>query len=139
MSHLARIVELKEVLITKDYTAEQQSGIIQVAYVVALTRCNLLRRGGNLNVSEEFEENMWSALDMWNKVSPIKGGVIVQQVNKVFSDLYKNLVSKSSFIFNFFDTASGVAFDPEQCPAFEELVQTLCKEFEDYIYNGKRD
>lgn len=139
MSHLARIVELKEVLITKDYTAEQQTSIIQMAYVVALTRTNVQRRDGTLNVSDEFEENMWDALNMWNKVSPVKGGVVVQQVHKVFKDLYKNLMSQSSFIFNFFDAVKDVSFDPNQCPEFETLVQTLCKEFEEYIYNGKRD
>lgn len=139
MSHLARIIDLKEALVAKDYTTDQQTVIVQTAYVVALTRINLLRRSGTLHVSESFVEDMWKTLDMWNKVSPVKGGVIVQRVNNVFKDLYKNLVSQSSFIFNFFDQSTGVAFEPEQFPAFEDLVQTLIKEFEDYIYNGKHD
>ena len=136
MSHLEHIVQLKEEMLEQDIPLEQQSVIITNAYVTALVRNLIIYQGSKLYVTKEYEDQMWDTLNMWNDVTPVKGGYIVESVKQFVAQLVAKLTSQNTFVVNFFDNLNGVEFDTTKCPTYETLVLTLMKEFEEYIYHG---
>lgn len=136
MSHLEHIVQLKEEMLEQDIPLEQQSAIITNAYVTALVRNLIIYQGSKLYVTKEYEDQMWDTLNMWNDVTPVKGGYIVESVKQFVAQLVAKLTSQNTFVVNFFDNLNGVEFDTTKCPTYETLVLTLMKEFEEYIYHG---
>lgn len=139
MSHLARIIDLKEELAKADFNVEQQMAVVANAYVVALSRQLFAHNDRRLCVTEQFEEQMWSALNMWNRISPVKGGYIVQRVKQFINGVSSQLMSQCTFEVNAIAGIEGIEFSVDKYPTFETLVATLMKEFEEYIYHGEHD
>lgn len=93
MSHLPHALAYRNYLVGLGITCpEQLNNIAQEPYINAIFRSHF-KFSSSLNISEDEEQRIWEQLDCWNKISPIKGAFIFENVKYRMNTLRMCLIN----------------------------------------------
>jgi len=93
MSHLPHALNYRNYLVSLGITCpELLNNIAQEPYINAIFRAHF-KFSNSLNMSEDEEQRIWEQLDCWNKVSPIKGAFIFENVKYRLNTLRLSLIN----------------------------------------------
>lgn len=94
MSHLARIIAYREHLTSLGVTCPiEQSSFCEEAFIRALVS-NQVKYTGILHFDDNTENDVWTQLDKWNSVSPIKAGLIVETARLRLARVRQGLIAE---------------------------------------------
>lgn len=131
MSHFEKLIALKEEMIEANVPAEHMDAIVQEAYFRAALHHLFNKPKQLIDVTQEDSDELWKQFDMWNGVTPVSGGVIIERIKLFVTTLKMNLIRAEDFKVEFSYCHSDCGFVTGESTAFKEFKNVLVKEFRD--------